>query len=186
MQEIITFIAGAVIGGLLSWLITHQYYVRASEEQSAALDQLKKDLRPKTTLRDFEDMLASSSWSKTHIDNNEYWIANDDNMFQIEIGERSQDFTERWTKLHPDPNSASYPIYLKIAGVITKELTFISADGGRIFVPMPGVRPLPDGTVDYFWNLSSLEVRVCRIVGEYYIYDNLEGIARRSNVSIVE
>ncbi len=186
MQEIITFIGGAAVGGLLSWFITHQYYVRANKDQSAALNQLKKDLRPKTTLQDFEDMLASSLWTKTCIDNKELWVADEDNMFQVEIGERSQDFAERWTKVHPDPNSASYPIYLKIAGVVTKELTFISADGGRIFVPMPGARPLPDGTTDYFWHLGSLEVRVCRVVGEYYIYDNLEGIAKRSNVSLVE
>lgn len=186
MDELFTFVAGAAIGGLLSWLITHRYYVKASAGQSAALTRLKQDLRPKTTLRDFEDMLARSSWTKSYIDHTEFWIADVDNTFQIERGEQSRDFTERWTKVHPDPNSASYPIYLKIGGIVVKELTFISADGGRIFVPMPGVRPLPNGTVDYFWNLGSLEVRVCRVVGEYYRYNDLEGVARRSNVSIVE
>lgn len=186
MSEFLTFVAGAAIGGLLSWLITHRYYVKAGSDQSAALAKLKQDLRPKTTLRDFEDMLARSSWTKTYIDHTGLWIADEDNTFQMQRGERSQDFTECWTKVHPDPNSASYPIYLKIGSSVVKELTFISADGGRIFVPMPGVRPLPDGATDYFWNLGSLEVRVCRIVGEYYRYNNLEGVARRSNVSIVE
>lgn len=186
MSEFLTFFAGAAIGGLLSWLITHRYYVMASTDQTAALAKLKQDLRPKTTLHDFEEILARSSWTKNCIDHTELWIADEDNTFQMQRGEKSQDFTERWTKVHPDPNSASYPIYLKIGSSVIKELTFISADGGRIFVPMPGVRPLPDETTDYFWNLGSLEVLVCRVVGEYYRYNNLEGVAQRSNVSLVE
>lgn len=186
MGELLTFVAGAAVGGLLSWLITHWYYVKASSDQNAALTQLKQDLRPKTTLRDFEDMLTRSSWTKSYIDHTEFWMADEDNTFQMQRGERIQDFAERWTKVHPDPNSATYPIYLRIGGTVVKELIFISADGGRIFVPTPGVRPLPDGTTDYFWNLGSLEVRVSRVVGEYYRYNDLEGVARRSNISIVE
>jgi hypothetical protein len=186
MDELQTFIAGAAIGGLLSWLVTHRYYVKAGKDQATALTKLKEDLRPRTTLRDFEDMLARSIWTKAVIDHTEVWMADEDNTFQMQRGERSRDFTERWTKAHPDPNSASYPIYLKIAGTVVKELTFISVDGGRIFVPMPEARPLADGTANYFWNLGSLEVRVCRVVGEYYRYNDLEGVARRSSVSIVE
>jgi hypothetical protein len=181
MSEFFNLVGGALIG----WFTSHWYFAKASRDQAGAVRKLTQDLRPKTTLHDFEEMLARSSWTKNYIDHTELWIADEDNTFQMQRGEKSQDFTERWTKVHPDPNSASYRIYLKIGSSVIKELTFISADGGRIFVPMPGVRPLPDETTDYFWNLGSLEVRVCRVVGEYYRYNNLEGVARRSNVSLV-
>ena len=167
-------------------MITHRYNIKAGRDQSTALTKLTSDLRPRTTLPDFEEMLARSTWTKSLIDHTEVWIADADNTFQILRGERSSEFTERWTKAHPDPNSASYPIYLKIAGSVVKELTFISVDGGRIFVPMPEARPLPGGSMDYFWNLGTLAVKVCRVVGEYYRYNDLEGVAHRSKVSIVE
>ena len=59
-------------------------------------------------------------------------------------------------------------------------------DGGRIFVPIAEVRLTPTKEIEYFWNLNSLEVSVCRIIGSYYIYGNLEGIAKMSRVALVE
>ncbi len=59
-------------------------------------------------------------------------------------------------------------------------------DGGRIFVPMPEIRPISEDDVEYFWNMSSLGVKVCRIIGKYYIYDDLAGVARRSHITLVE
>jgi hypothetical protein len=60
MHEYIMFAAGAIIGGLLSWLITHQYYIKASKDQHRELTQIADDLRPKNTLQDFEKVLASA------------------------------------------------------------------------------------------------------------------------------
>lgn len=179
------FVAGVAVGGLLSWLIAHRYYVRTAKDQRRELSRLAEGLRPKNTLRDFEQTLENSTWSKTVIDHTEVWLADTDNAFQIARGERSKDFKERWTTVYPDPNSAAYPVFLKIAGNVVKEITFISMDGGRIFVPMPDIRPLGPGTVDYFWNLQSLEVEVCRVIGDYYIYKNLEGVARTSRITLV-
>ena len=186
MNEFLTFCAGAAIGGLLSWLITHLYYLKASADQRNELQKLSDGLQPRNTLRDFENFLENSKWSKSVIDHTETWMADADNTFQIEQGESTREFQERWATIYPDPNSSAYPVYLKINGTIIKELTFISMDGGRIFVPMAGVRPASEGTVEYFWNLNSLEVKVCRIIGSYYIYKTLEGIARMSKVSIIE
>ncbi len=186
MGELLTFVAGAAIGGLLSWLITHRYYLRASADQKVELERLAEGLRSRNTLRDFENLLETSGWTKSVIDHTEVSIADVDNIFQIEQGERTREFRERWRTVYPDQNSSAYPVYLKINGTIIKELTFISMDGGRIFVPMAGVRPVSEGTVEYFWNLNSLEVKVCRIVGTYYIYQDLEGVARMSKVSVIE
>jgi hypothetical protein len=113
-------------------------------------------------------------------------MADADNTFQIEQGERNREFQERWTTVYPDPNSFVYPVYLKINGTIIKELTFISMDGGRIFVPMAEIRPASGGNIEYFWNLNSLEIKVCKIIGTYYRHENLEGVARMSRVSVIE
>lgn len=186
MDSVITFVAGAAIGGLLSWLITHSYYVKGSREQRVQLDELSRKLKPKNTLADFERVLTESAWTNEVIDDTEVWVADSDNTFQIIRGERTRDFRERWTNVHPDPNSAIYPVYLKINNNIIKELPFIAVDGGRIFVPMPELRPISEEEVEYFWNMNSLEVKVCRVIGSYYIYGDIRGVAKRSKVALVE
>ncbi|MCP9917547.1 hypothetical protein [Cyanobium sp. ATX 6F1] len=185
MNEFLTFAAGAAIGGLLSWLITHRYYIKAGSDQRAELQKLSADLKPRNTLQNFERMLESSSWSKTDIDGTEVWIAVTDNTYQIKIGERTRLFAERWTLLYPDRNSYAYPVHLELNGMTLRELTFISMDGGRYFVPMAYVRQARKDEVEYFWNLNSLEVKACRIVGRYYRYSNLEHVAMHSKVAIV-
>jgi hypothetical protein len=186
MDDFFTFVAGAAIGGLLSWLITHRYYVKSGADQKAELAKLQAALKPRNTLRDFEDLLRTSAWTKSVVGHAEIWMADADNTFQIEQGESTREFRERWTTVYPDPNSTAYPVYLKISGTTIKELTFISMDGGRISVPMAEVRLDATGVPEYFWNLNSLEVSVCRIIGSYYIYNNLEGVARTSKVVLVE
>jgi hypothetical protein len=185
MNDLFTFAAGAAIGGLLSWLITHRYYIKAGADQRAELERLSAALKPRNTLENFERMLESSKWTKSVINQTEVWMADSDNTYQIESGERSRAFTERWTTVHPDANSSAYPVYLKLNGTTIKELTFVSLDGGRIFVPMTEVRQASAEEVEYFWNLNSLEVKVCRIIGTYYRYENLEGVAKQSKVAIV-
>ncbi|MCH8034479.1 MAG: hypothetical protein IH950_12095 [Bacteroidetes bacterium] len=185
-MEFLTFIAGLAIGGLLSWLITHRYYIKASESQEEQLGNLEKKLKSKNTLEDFEGMLEKSEWNKEYIDGQTFFIAKEDNTFQIELGEKFRQFTERWTKVYPDPNSSASPVYLKISNNIIKEFTFISMDGGRIFVPMPDIRAIDDETVEYFWNLNSLEVKVYNIVGEFYIYESIDRVAKRSKIEVVQ
>lgn len=186
MSDFFTFVAGAAIGGLLSWLITHRYYLKSGQDQKRELERLSEKLKAKNTLSDFEDLLESSQWSKETINNSEVWVAAADNTFQIVQGERTREFVERWTKVYPDGNSSAYPVYLKINGNVIKELTFISVDGGRIFVPMPEVRPKGQKDVDYFWNMNSLSIKVCKIVGTYYIYKDIPGVAQRSGITLVE
>jgi hypothetical protein len=186
MDDFLTFFAGTAIGGLLSWIITHRYYVKSGADQKAELTKLQAALKPRNTLSDFEYLLRTSTWTKSTIGHTEIWMADADNTFQIEQGETNREFRERWTTVYPDPNSTAYPVYLKINGIAIKELTFISMDGGRIFVPMAEVRLDATGTPEYFWNLNSLEVMVCRIIGSYYIYKTIEGVARTSKVVLVE
>lgn len=183
-SELLTFIAGAAIGGLLSWLITHRYYMKAGADQRIELQKLSDGLRPRNTLRDFETYLDESTWTKTVVGHAQVWMAAADHTFQIEQGESTREYREPWTSIYPDPNSSAYPVYLKINGTTIKELTFISMDGGRIFVPMAGVRQTSSGVAEYFWNLNSLEIKVCRVVGTYHCYVDLEGIACKSKVAL--
>ena len=59
MNDFLTFVAGAAIGGLLSWLITHRYYVKSGVGQKAELAKLQAALKPRNTLSDFEDLLRA-------------------------------------------------------------------------------------------------------------------------------
>lgn len=186
MADLILFSAGVILGGLASWFIAHRYYLKGSVDQKQQIERLTAALKPRNTLRDFELLLRESRWEKTFIGNDEVWICTADNTFQIRRGERSREFSERWTTVYPDPNAAAYPVYLAINNNVIKELSFISMDGGRIFVPMAEVGPATENEPQYFWNLNSLEVKVCRIIGKYYIYENLEGVARMSRLALVD
>ncbi len=75
MIELLTFVAGAAIGGLLSWLIAHRYYLKASAEQRVELKRLSEGLRPRNTLRNFENLLETSRWTQSVIDHTEVWMA---------------------------------------------------------------------------------------------------------------
>lgn len=181
----LSFFGGVVLGAIASWLIAHYYYLKTAEDQKTVLTELSTQLQQKNTLADFEVYLDKSEWIKTHVDDKEVWLADTDNTVQIHIGDRDRDFTEPWTTVYPDKNSSLYPVYLKIGGTTIRQLNFISMDGGRIFVPMADRRVSANRALEYFWNVNSLEVKVCNIIGTYYIHKNLVGIAEMSKVDIV-
>ena len=182
MLELTLFAVGAIVSGVIS----HFYYAKAGADQRREIDRLKEELKPRTTLQDFERYLGNSTWQSDYIDDVQTWICDADTTFQIRIGARTREFSERWTTVYPDAQSgAAYPVYLLIGGLTIKELVFISMDGGRIFVPMAELRQVAGDGVEYFWNLDSLEVKVCRVIGKYYIYENLEGVAAMSHIALV-
>lgn len=184
-MEIVLLIIGAAIGGVISWSITHKYSEKASEENKELINELSQGFKESNTLKYFEVLLVNSNWNKEYIDHNPIWIAEDNNTFQIHHGMEGDEFHESWTEMYPDQSTLKYSVYLKIDNSIIKELDFISLDGGRIFVPMPD-RIIEDENVNYIWNLNSLEIKVCNIIGTYYIYKNLEGVARRSRIELIK
>lgn len=186
VKEAVLFVAGAAVGGLLSWLITHRYYVKAGTDQKAALKDLTAILQSGNTLERFEALLRNSGWSKRIIENRETWICDLDNTFQIVQGNRERDFREPWTENLADPNASVYPVYLKIGTTTVKELQFISADGTRIFVVMPEIGFDDNMGRHLFWNQNSIGVLVTNIIGDFYIYETLAGFAARSKIEIVE
>lgn len=184
MGEYFLFVLGVVLGAIASWVITHLYYLKSSIDQKIELSKLADKLNVRKTLEAFEEQLSSSAWTKSIFHNKEVWISDTDNTLQIEQGDQESEFGEPWSEVYPNPRSYSYPIFLKINNVIIKRLTFISVNGGRIFVPIPSTRIDSNGAREFFWDRASLELKVCRVVGTYYIYGGLEGVARMSHISI--
>ena len=45
LSTVVALFVGALLGGLLSWLITHRYYVKSNEEQRILYDKLSQDVR---------------------------------------------------------------------------------------------------------------------------------------------
>ena len=183
-MELVLLFIGAVIGGLISWVITHKYHVRASLEQKEALVKLSNDLKESNTLKYFEYLLDNSEWKKEFINNEEVWLAEKNKTFQIIVGDKGRRFIEKWSEDFPDSNTECYPVYLKINTTIIKEIEFISIDGHRIFVPMPD-RRVCENKISYFWKMESLEMKLCNIIGSYYIYENIYNVAKRTKVKII-
>lgn len=105
-------------------------------------------------------------------------------MYQIEECNDNSEFTESWTQVYPDKfGSGRNSVNLNIFGVPIKQLYFIHCDGGRISVPMPRLRPEKE-EVKYYWLRNSIEYKVAKIIGSFYIYDNIEGVAAMSKIEV--
>ena len=129
--------------------------------------------------------LLRHSWVREMIGNREVWISEVDNLFQIEVGDRAGAFSEEWTRCFPDADgSSAYSVLLKVQGVEIKELAFISCDGGRIFVPRPAATPVGNQQLSFSYERGSLEYKVGQIVGQFYIYNTLEGVARAAGITV--
>lgn len=136
------------------------------------------------TLQQFEYLLDAALWKREHIDHQNVWICQDDNLFQIVEGLEIDDFTESWTTVYPDKmGSSKHSVYLKINNVIIKQLLFVSCDGGRINVVIPN-RSYESEEMEYYWYENSLEFKVMRLIGSFYIYNDPYGVARMSGIKI--
>lgn len=183
-KDIVLLVAGIVIGGLVSWLISHIFYVKASKSQELEFKKLIADIEAANTLEYFESQLKDIDWESRNINNNEIWVSTSNNSLQIMTGKDSVEFSEPWADKFPNPKSYSYSVYLKIANTTIKELQFISADGGRIFVPIPKVEIGSDSQRVFFWCSNSLEMAVCRIIGSFYIHKSIDGVATAAGIQI--
>jgi len=176
---------GAAIGAILSWIITHAYYVKSSQGLQDEISSLSNKIQDSNTLQYFSYLLDNSTWHKEFIEHKEVWIADKNNTFQIHTGNNREEFHETWTKPYPAQDTQKCSVYLKINTTIIKELLFIILDGGNIFVPIPDRKFDDVNNPQFFWNLNSLELKVCKIIGHYYIHQNIEGVAKMSKVNII-
>lgn len=166
-------------------------YIKAGRDISAGGDIVvgnktvnQHQVETDKNIETFKNLIENTSWRKKLINHKQVWICDKDNTFQIEIGDYGGEWQEKWVKVYPDVNASKYPVYLKINNTTIKEFTFISCDGGRIFVPLPELQSEGGQTV-YIWRRDSLSYKICRIIGQYYIHKTIEGVAQMSKIRIV-
>lgn len=135
-------------------------------------------------IKTFEKHVTESSWSEEFIGNRQVWICDNDNAFQIEVDDESKEFTEEWTKVFPDNNgSGKHEVFLSINGTRIKSHIFVWADGGRILVPLPKIESRNDEII-YYWERNSLDFKIGKIIGNFYIHKNMEGVAKMTKIEI--
>ncbi len=185
-MALITFIGGVVLGALSSWYIAHKYYRKAGEEQKAELESLSEKLKHRNTLVDFEQCLVTERWDREQIENKDVWVCSTNNIFQITLGKPKSGFDEPWTSNFPNKSASSCLVFLRNGPAVIKELMFVYADEFRIFVPMPDVRKdeSKSGNYEYFWDMTSLDVKVGRVIGSFYIHGDLPGVARMAGIQL--
>lgn len=128
--------------------------------------------------------IENSHWSHQQIKSSELYTCLDDSSYQIEIGEKSQPFNEPWSDVYPDKNNSwLIPVYLKINGQCIKEIDFVLCDGGKIFVPLPVIAD--EKISEFYWNRNTLEFKLSKIIGVFYKYDGIEGVAKKSGIQII-
>lgn len=201
---IIIFIAAvvvAVIGFFIKknfFLVNHKNstpFINAGGSVSAGGDIIVGDKTVHNTtqinkvsahnLKTFEEYIKEYSWKKEFIDHKEVWICENDSSYQIEIADKSEEFSEEWTRVYPDSRGSSKrDVYLSINGSRIKSYIFVSVDGGRIFIPLPKKEVDVSNNVHYYWERKSLDFLIGEIIGEFYIYESIGGVARMSRVDI--
>jgi hypothetical protein len=124
-------------------------------------------------------------WTKGFVDNTEIWTNNRNSTFQLVVGNESRTFDEVWSRGFPDPQSRCYTVYLRIGSTTIKELLFVALDGARITVPVPE-HILVDGKVVYVWNTDSVAFAVGKVVGTYYIHNDIESVAKRCKIEVLK
>jgi|GEM_PF-2898258 len=137
-------------------------------------------------LKTFEKLVENGKWKKEYIGYRGRWVCEDNDLYQIDLSSEHNDFEEEWANIYPNRKAFSQPVLLKIRGVEIKQITFVYCDETRIFVPLPEkVAVDSTGSCHFEWNKNSLEFKLAKIIGRYYIYKNIEGIAEMSKIKIV-
>ncbi len=145
---------------------------------------------PERTYRKFIELLDTAEWREWHLENEVVWTCEEDAFYQIVIPKRDFDeydsFSEEWTKNFPNPSATRQPVQLKIAGTAIMELPFIYVDGARNFVPMPKIKAEGDEGRSFYWVKNSIEYKVGKIIGYLDIDRNLESLAARKTMRILD
>lgn len=160
---------------------------RAEATEVVRVAQMMSMPAPERTFQRFAELLDHAKWLKGFIDKQEVWTCEDDVLYQIAIGMDGDEFDEEWTRGFPDPTCSRLPVYLKVDGAVVRELTFVSLDGGRYFVPLPEIRTVSPEERSFYWDTTSLEFRVGRLVGHLHLQDEtLETFANKRGIEIIQ
>src|SRR5262249_22218863 len=96
----------------------------------------------------------------------EVWTCEEDALDQIVNRKNNIDYQEDWTKSFPDPSAKEYLIDLNISGGTVEQISFISVDGGRNFVPKPEIA-MVEGKRVYYWDMSSITFNAANVIAKF-------------------
>ena len=136
-------------------------------------------------LETFEKLVENEDWHFEMIDEKEVWVCKVNNTYQIQKEEGEEGYqAEPWTQVYPSNITSGSKVSLKINETVIKQIQFVSCDHGNIFVPLTTIRKGRNGRIDE-WDRRSLEYKIAKIIGKFYIYDTIEGVAEKSKIKII-
>lgn len=179
-----------VVEGLIRQLNTKDLRGEIKEESQ----NKKNTKKTRSHLEMFECYIEKGEWRKEYINNKVIWIYKKNELYQIHNVDDYKDFSERWTQVYPDKSgSKKHSVDLMYSNTLIKRFEFVCCDGGRISVAMPKMetdseknnwKNKGDENVTFFWEKNSLDVKLTKLIGSFYSYENIEAIAKMSKIEI--
>lgn len=133
--------------------------------------------------------LSVHSWKKEIIEDSTVWFSCRDGSYSIEIRHSADEiinpnFNESWTNFFANPHASIRKVWLRVNGVKIKQLTFVYCDGARILMPLPKKR-IKHGEIVYILDKRTLDYKLGKIIGDFYIYESLDKLAEKLQLRIV-
>ena len=145
----------------------------------------------KNKLLNFDYNVSHWKWRKELIYNKTVRICENNPHYQIWIWDDDRPFSEPWTNVYPDNQwNSKCSIELVNNWIIFKTIPRVFCDWQRIWVPLPQQEVIKNkDNIDnderiYFRNKNSLEYKLGKLIGEFYIHKNMEGISQMSWIEI--
>ena len=140
--------------------------------------------------------LRNSEWLEDEITSGEasatVFTCKNNMLFQIVHFEESLERATLgpWSKGFPDPACFLSPVELRLAGETVHRLQFAYLDGFRLLVPLPKRRTPSRGAetaqpVEFYYDRNSLEYLVGEAIGQFHIFNSMEGFAQRQGIEIL-
>ena len=143
-----------------------------------------------STKDEFDFYITHWVWEKKLFDHVQTWICKDTDEYQlVEWNTVVENFKEIWTDIFPDnENNFSYQLFLKRNGIIVREFTWVSCDGGRVRMPIPDRKNhwknKRECIMDYFFLKDSLEYRMLQKIWNYWSEDSFERLFEQAKIKI--
>lgn len=144
-----------------------------------------------STKDEFDFYITHWVWEAKVFNHVSTWICKDTDEYQlVEWNIVRNNFREDWTRIFPDnENNTSYQLFLKRNGIIVREFTWVSCDGGRVWMPIPEMKNLWDTNswdfkIEYFFKKNSLKFRMLQKIWEHWSETSFERLFERAKIKI--
>ena len=193
-QDFIAFFFGAILGfwvNLITWKLSDLpigYWFIVWIVGFFGFLSYKRWINTKD---EFEFFIDHWIWERKNFNSENVWICKDTDEYQlIEWGIVRDKFKEDWTKIFPDnENNSSSKLFLKRNGIIVREFTWISCDGGCVWMPLPDSKNLWDPEKDeckmeYSFKEDSLKFKMLKKIWNPWRNKTFANIFKSANIKI--